>query len=64
MLVHDEETKQMYCPFKFLRTAWAEVGKINQEWICEGLKCMAWHKIALRVGGEGGYCGFAGSHQG
>jgi hypothetical protein len=64
MLVHDEETKQMYCPFKFSRTASAKVGEINQEWICEGLKCMAWQKIILGAGGEGGYCGFAGNHKG
>ena len=61
MLVHDKEAKQMYYPFKFSRTAaWAEAGKINREWTCEGLKCMAWQKVEMRVGGEGGYCGLAG----
>lgn len=59
MLVHDKEAKQMYCPFKFLRAGWAESGKTNQEWTCEGLKCMAWQKIEMRVGGKGGFCGLA-----
>jgi hypothetical protein len=60
MLVHDKEAKQMYCPFKFSRTGWAETGKINQEWTCEGLRCMAWQKVEMRVSREGGYCGLAG----
>ena len=59
MLVHDKDTKQMYCPFKFSRTALAEAGKINRELTCEGLKCMAWQKLVDPLGGENGYCGLA-----
>jgi len=63
MLVHDKEAKQMYCPFKFSRTGWAETGKINQLWTCEGLTCMGWQKATAPVktfGEELGYCGLAG----
>ena len=60
MLVTKEEASKKYCPLKFSKTQIKEVGGINAEWICEGIKCMMWRRKAAPPGREHGYCGLAG----
>jgi hypothetical protein len=61
MLIKQDETNKMYCPFKFQRRAGNAPEQINSEWICEGTRCMAWQiAVGSRWGGDHGYCGIAG----
>ena len=53
VLVHKDEARGKYCPFKFMKP-----GTID--WACSSENCMAWNEKVLPGREDFGFCGLAG----
>jgi hypothetical protein len=53
MLVHKDEARGKYCPFKFMKPG-------TTDWSCSSENCMAWNGKVLPGREDFGFCGLAG----
>ncbi len=53
MLVHKNEARGKYCPFKFMKPG-------TTDWTCSSENCMAWNGRVLPGREDFGFCGLAG----